>query len=440
MMFFDQALQRLVELCEQEDAAWGQRVERFAVLRDHQGKLHLVLSSKAGSGLALAQVLALEGKLAQVLGGYFVAPILFNDDEEEGRRRLAQRLSSRCGSHFQPYAPDFSQRPGCWFKLERRISKLDWLDSPVAPPWPAKVQTPFIVSFYSFKGGVGRTTALLSCVYQLAQSGVPVAVVDLDLEAPGLGGVLGAETPRGVLDFLVEHLVHQQPDVLDDYVDKARVLGEELAPRVAVYPAGDLREGFLEKLARLDYQGPPGGAAASPVGQALSVLLKLIKGRMVGAARPEYIFIDSRAGLHDLAGLALHGLSHLDVLCARATRQSLDGMELTIKTLGQRKRPQDLRCVMVHTMASEASGAREAETRAFEERSREAFQTHVYAPHRLPLPPPGVGQGAHPFEPEVLLYNNLLARFDSLTPEVCDALCAPSYKSLLSRIQQARPQ
>ncbi len=44
----------------------------------------------------------------------------------------------------------------------------------------------YVVTFYSFKGGVGRTLALLNVAYEIANSGQHVLVVDFDLEAPAI--------------------------------------------------------------------------------------------------------------------------------------------------------------------------------------------------------------------------------------------------------------
>ena len=44
---------------------------------------------------------------------------------------------------------------------------------------------PYIFTFYSFKGGVGRSMALMNVAYTLAGQGRHVLVVDMDLEAPG---------------------------------------------------------------------------------------------------------------------------------------------------------------------------------------------------------------------------------------------------------------
>ena len=43
-----------------------------------------------------------------------------------------------------------------------------------------------VITFYSFKGGVGRTMALANISILLAQWGKRILVVDWDLEAPGL--------------------------------------------------------------------------------------------------------------------------------------------------------------------------------------------------------------------------------------------------------------
>lgn len=46
---------------------------------------------------------------------------------------------------------------------------------------------PQIFTFYSFKGGVGRSMAVLNAAYARGRN---VLVLDMDLEAPGLSGFL----------------------------------------------------------------------------------------------------------------------------------------------------------------------------------------------------------------------------------------------------------
>ncbi|HUU23744.1 MAG TPA: P-loop NTPase, partial [Phycisphaerae bacterium] len=52
---------------------------------------------------------------------------------------------------------------------------------------------PYIFTFYSFKGGVGRSMAVLNVAYDLAGRGRNVLILDMDLEAPGLSGFMNRQ-------------------------------------------------------------------------------------------------------------------------------------------------------------------------------------------------------------------------------------------------------
>lgn len=54
------------------------------------------------------------------------------------------------------------------------------------------------VSFYSFKGGTGRSTGLSNVAYALAEEGYSVGCIDFDVEAAGLNYIF--EIPPGYLD------------------------------------------------------------------------------------------------------------------------------------------------------------------------------------------------------------------------------------------------
>ncbi len=70
-----------------------------------------------------------------------------------------------------------------------------------------------VVTFYSYKGGTGRTMALANVAWILAASGRRVLVVDWDLESPGLH--------RFFLPFLDESTVSATPGVIDMINDYA---------------------------------------------------------------------------------------------------------------------------------------------------------------------------------------------------------------------------
>ena len=76
----------------------------------------------------------------------------------------------------------------------------------------------YVTTFYSFKGGVGRSMALANAAVELAKRGRRVLVVDFDLEAPGLDTFDVLRPPPGkavpgIIDFVREFLdVDRAPD------------------------------------------------------------------------------------------------------------------------------------------------------------------------------------------------------------------------------------
>jgi hypothetical protein len=257
-----------------------------------------------------------------------------------------------------------------------------------------------------------------------------VAVVDLDLEAPGLGTLLGVETRRGVLDFVVDHFAADSQDLVD-MSGPPTVFGDA-ANSVQVFPAGRLDARYLDKLARLDFAASGGwaqpGPTPSPAGAALQALLLAI-GRQ--QPRPEYILLDSRAGLHDLAGLSLHGLAHVDVLFSRASGQGYEGLDLAITTLARQHDDANRRWVIVHAQAP-LRGTPEAvqEEEEFRTRTYQMFVERVYAGENVPQMEV---EGLH--TPHVLHFNQELTRFVSLADRR-EALFREDYVSLLSRVEE----
>lgn len=445
-MTFDDVLPQVVRCCEEHDAD-ATKLERIYVVRDAHGRVRLCVKTREG---ATPDLPGLQTRLKNSLGAFFDPPLL-DPSSKGGTAGLARGLISKAESlgfkAWQPEAPDLD-RPlasGRWFLLERRLSKVEWLDGSIPElPWQGGDGPP-IIAFYSFKGGVGRTTAMLSCAWQLAAQGNHVAIVDLDLEAPGLGA-LCCEPPRvegrGVLDYLVDQIATDSAEY-EDLGVPASALGEE-AEHVTVYPAGSLQGGYLEKLARLDFMNSGGAGATSPVAKALRDLLLKIRHPTGGTPKPQYILLDSRAGLHDIAGLSLHGLAHLDVLVGRSSEQSYQGMDLTVRTLARRKGAA-LSCVVVHGLApvtaSDPIQKPESEERHFLERMFKIFESRIYKlleERGEPVPSESTTYGPH--SPVALHTNEKLERFQKLDKTVRYELFGPDYVELVKAIQAKLPK
>jgi hypothetical protein len=91
--------------------------------------------------------------------------------------------------------------------LDRRIVGADWVRAQEPRADESGAPRPVRIAFASLKGGVGRSTALTVVASEQARRGRNVLVVDLDLEAPGIGSLLLSEDrlpSYGVVDHLVE--------------------------------------------------------------------------------------------------------------------------------------------------------------------------------------------------------------------------------------------
>src|SRR5205823_4939923 len=76
------------------------------------------------------------------------------------------------------------------------------------------------ITFYSYKGGVGRSLALSNIAKRLSEFGKKVCLIDFDLEAPGLHhkfkeSIGPKEIKRGLVDYI-------------DYYSKTKIVPKSL--------------------------------------------------------------------------------------------------------------------------------------------------------------------------------------------------------------------
>lgn len=163
---------------------------------------------------------------------------------------------------------------------------------------------PLICTFYSLKGGVGRTTALAYTAQILASKGHKVICVDMDLEAPGLTAMFGRESEiqegMGVVHIL---------DALDrgDEVDLRRHLirGHESMDLYLV-PAG-LPGAEYTRILRFTDPVAWYREEENPLHKMVDLLRNL-------SLSPDVILFDARTGFHALNAPFLFEISDLAVI------------------------------------------------------------------------------------------------------------------------------
>jgi MinD-like ATPase involved in chromosome partitioning or flagellar assembly len=211
-------------------------------------------------------------------------------------------------------------------------SFFDVIDS--APPKqvralaePATVpQRPATVAFYGFRGGAGRTVALAHVGLMLAQRGLRIAVVDFDLEAPGLHTALGAEPPsdgRGLVALLRKTLTAPLSEGVDVAEHLQVVTPKEGAGKVLLLPAGRVSRTYLAQIEELGV-----GLWHEP---SLSPLERILDG--LRKENPDVVFVDCRTGFSGMSASVLFHLSDLAVVFLPLTEQVWDGVDVLLQAV-----------------------------------------------------------------------------------------------------------
>lgn len=223
---FSETLQRSREVLQAQP--WCARLDSITIVRDVRGQIHLFLEGYRPNDQERS---VLQEALAapDALGPYWTGDVwLPSPDPRAPASALSDMISKQRSA-----LPGWTSPPR-WHILERHIAKQSWTERPSSPepPWPvANVYSgvaPVIVAFFSFKGGLGRTTTAVATALVLAQFGHRVALIDLDLEAPGLASMfLGESDDRaGVIDYLIEKPVQRD----DWHLRRVRALGHRATP------------------------------------------------------------------------------------------------------------------------------------------------------------------------------------------------------------------
>ncbi|HTS99477.1 MAG TPA: FxSxx-COOH system tetratricopeptide repeat protein [Streptosporangiaceae bacterium] len=206
-----------------------------------------------------------------------------------------------------------------------------------------------IVTFYSFKGGTGRTMALANVAWILAANGMRVLIADWDLESPGLYRFFQpfldpnvSERP-GIIDFIrryewaavkagihpddleggneeavstVTALVDKHIDMVTDY---AIPLNWQFPDEGALHflSSGKQTNGdYQATLSTLNWDNFYNNLYGGQFFDALRALMK---------RNYDYVLIDSRTGLSDVADICTVHLPDVVVDCFTLATQGIEG-------------------------------------------------------------------------------------------------------------------
>lgn len=196
------------------------------------------------------------------------------------------------------------------------------------------------VTFYSYKGGVGRTSALVNSAIMRANSGNRVVIIDFDLEAPGVGAYLSEldseynSSRPGILEYLTDYLNDGKIQSFKDGLayDFSSKLNKDNDGQLWVISAGDVKDQLYPK--RLDkiswetiFREKQG-----------ELLLKNLKKQIENEFSPDYVFIDSRTGITETGGVCTKYLADKVVVVTSLNEQNINGTSRILKDLGKKEK------------------------------------------------------------------------------------------------------
>jgi MinD-like ATPase involved in chromosome partitioning or flagellar assembly len=196
-----------------------------------------------------------------------------------------------------------------------------------------------VVTFYGYKGGVGRSLALANVAVALANLGLKVVMVDLDLESPGLhsffhapGAVLPLRNPDirdwgGALDFIEEWLglPEFEPQVAP-YLHRVHH-PQQVSGDLWLMPPAFLNDDYTRRLEVLDWRQ----LYELDRGQDI---VEDLRRKLTDFA--DVVLIDSRTGMTDIGLICTFQLPDIVVVLFALHQQGIDGAARVAEAVNRR--------------------------------------------------------------------------------------------------------
>ena len=182
-----------------------------------------------------------------------------------------------------------------------------------------------VITFYSYKGGVGRSFALANIAVLLGRWGFRVLCIDWDLEAPGLTHFFDTTTEDDQADSTSGHKALGLVELLEifrtakndtmQWRDHAVPLHNQRTPNVSLLMAGHVDHTYTRRLHGLDWNE----LYDMGLGNAFEVMFAELRQEY------DYILIDARTGVTDFSGIITAQLPDVLAFMFTSNEQSFKG-------------------------------------------------------------------------------------------------------------------
>lgn len=184
-----------------------------------------------------------------------------------------------------------------------------------------------VVTFYSFKGGTGRSMALVNIAVELVKAGLRVLIVDFDLEAPGLDTFnlpRPQKATKGIVDFVLQYLDSDVSPDVSDFVYKSAIPNTN--GELWVMPAGIGEDSYDHKFKSIDWQDLYDNREGY-------LLFEDLKAQWEEYLKPDYVLIDSRTGHTDVGGICTRQLPDSVAIFFFPNEQNCRGLKTVVRQI-----------------------------------------------------------------------------------------------------------
>ena len=205
----------------------------------------------------------------------------------------------------------------------------------------------YTVTFYSFKGGVGRTLALANIGLELARTGRRVLLIDFDLESPGIDTfeILQPKEPNsGLVGYVTKFIgTRIAPDVRD-FIYEALGVGQK-GGRLWIMPAGRNDRQYSRRLSSISWKKLYDESDGF-------LMFEDLKAQWRTSFEPDYILIDSRTGHTDIEGICTRQLPDAVVILFFPNEQNLVGLKEVVTSIRSEDKLRKDKPIQLHYVMS----------------------------------------------------------------------------------------
>lgn len=186
------------------------------------------------------------------------------------------------------------------------------------------------ITFYSYKGGVGRSLTLANMAIRLAEFGKSVCMIDFDLEAPGLHVKFQEQTKQPITMGLVNYIHSYAREGLlpPSILPYSTPLGLYSNDNVHLIPAGNIHSSeYWRLLSGIDWYN-----LVYENSNSIAFFLDL-KQKIKKELNPDFLLIDSRTGISEMSGITISLMADEVIIVSANNKENLEGSKRIINFL-----------------------------------------------------------------------------------------------------------